>query len=89
MTTFYLEKNEIANFDHLIWNIDYFSENYSYYDVLNYKAETSSRNGLYEVTFSLSAQMTSHSREAYTFLDLIGDVGGFFDGLVIIVSFFI
>ena len=30
-----------------------------------------------------------HSREAYTTLDMIGDVGGLFDGLMLIVSFII
>ena len=37
----------------------------------------------------MSDQEIIHTREAYTILEMIGDVGGFFDGLVLIVAILI
>ena len=68
-------------------NLEFLSSQYTYYDIEKSKYEEEPRNGLelYRSIWTLSDQELIHTREAYTFLDMIGDVGGFFDGLSLIV----
>ena len=38
-------------------------------------------NLLYSVVFNLKKEVIHHDRSIYTFLDLLGDIGGLFDAL--------
>ena len=50
------------------------------------------RTSLFEIRFGLSSDVHYYNRQIYTFLDLLGDIGGLFDalrafGLVFIIGY--
>ena len=85
-------KNIIETNDNLILNLDFFKQTYNYYDSETFEntiVYPKNRRVFYRTIFTLSDKQVTHKREAYTLFDLIGDVGGFYDGIILIVSFFI
>ena len=44
---------------------------------------------LFSVEFRLNREVIHHKRSVYTFLDLLGDLGGLFDALIGIMSYIV
>ena len=48
------------------------------------KSFTDYEEGIFTMTFMMSKDVVVHSRQIYNFLDLLGDIGGLSDALMII-----
>ena len=90
-----IRKNKIVSFDNFLMKFDKPSLETEFYDIektqtLEYPFGIQEfKDLLYFNRFAVSEEIIEHERSIYTFLDLIGDLGGVQDIFILVCSIFI